>query len=118
MTSFRRTLTYVLARLFCRPFGPRCLFLRIPGAARYALAPGYLMAAPSALPSRTVAGRAFGATFAHRGWPRLRRYLRAPWLAAPSALPSRTVAGRAFGATFAHRGWPRLRRYPDLLSFL
>src|SRR5690349_12870432 len=48
-------------------------------------------------------GRAFGATFAHRGWPRLRRYLRAPWLAAPSALPSRTVAGRAFGATPIHQ---------------
>ena len=33
----------------CRPSGARSLFLLDPGAARFALAPGYLLAAPSAL---------------------------------------------------------------------
>ncbi len=75
----------------CRPGGPTekqrpaCLsplrgwraFLNDPGAACFALAPGYLLATPSAL---QASGDAFGAT---GFWPRLRRYR---LLATPSAL--------------------------------
>jgi 2,2-dialkylglycine decarboxylase (pyruvate) len=41
--------------VFCRPFGPELLITSDPGAARCALAPGYLLPAPAALPlSATV----------------------------------------------------------------
>jgi hypothetical protein len=39
---------------FCRPFGPEFLFISDPGAARFALAPGYLLTAPSALALQSV----------------------------------------------------------------
>ena len=50
-----------LAARFCRPFRPRLKFRDVPGAARFALAPGYLLAAPPALRLVVL-------------WPRLRRY--------------------------------------------
>ena len=61
-------------------------YLGDPGAARFALAPGYLLTAPSALRSR-ASRDAFRAPVTHIS-PRLRRSGRAH-LAAPSALPVR-----------------------------
>jgi hypothetical protein len=48
----------MLAR-FCRPSRPVLLFSNVPGATRFALAPGYHLAAPAAL---------------HREKPNLRRH--------------------------------------------
>jgi hypothetical protein len=62
-----------LAARFCRPFRPRLKFREVPGAARFALAPGYLLAAPPALRLVVL-------------WPRLRRYVS-------------LCCGRASGAT-------------------
>ena len=47
----------------CRPAGARSLFLLDPGAARCALAPGYLLAAPSALDARDAFCRAYGGSW-------------------------------------------------------
>ena len=54
----------------CRPAGARSLFLLDPGAARCALAPGYLLAAPSALDARDAFCRAYGVAgmLNPRGW--------------------------------------------------
>ena len=54
----------------CRPSGARSLFLLDPGAARWALAPGYLLAAPSALDARDAFCRAtaVAGTLNPRGW--------------------------------------------------
>jgi hypothetical protein len=41
--------THTRPAVFCRPCGPEFLIISDPGAARFALAPGYLLPAPSAL---------------------------------------------------------------------
>jgi hypothetical protein len=79
------------AVIFCRPFGPVNIILAIQGRRAFALAPGYLLAAPAAL----------------------QRYARRYFLSALRACkyyfgdPGGGARSRLPLATF----WPRLRRY-------
>jgi hypothetical protein len=105
--------------LFCRPFGPVCFIREVPGAARFALAPGYLM--PRLRRSTlNLDGGANGAPNAHGGPtpttpPRQRRAPNAhgaPTPTAPNAHGAATpTAPNAHGAA-TPTAPPRQRRAP------